>query len=144
MKFERGPESEVSTGGALPEYEIYGKTTVVKTMHQRKKMMAEEVRDGGEGSGFVAMPGGYGTLEELFEITTWSQLGILKRGVTVLNVNGYFDNLLKIVENAVDTEFISEGNRNIIGVAKDGEEVVALLKNYVPPAGQMDLQWDNF
>ncbi|KAF5234788.1 hypothetical protein FANTH_11977 [Fusarium anthophilum] len=60
-----------------PVYARYGKRTVVKDMHTRKRLMIQEVIDGGEGSGFVGLSGGYGTLEELFEVITWHQLGVL-------------------------------------------------------------------
>lgn len=68
---------------------VYGRTTVVADMHARKAMMAQEVNAGGPGSGFVALAGGYGTFEELMEVTTWNQLGIHGRGVVVFNVEGY-------------------------------------------------------
>jgi len=79
--FSRGPD-----GKLLPVYEKYGRTTVVQDMHTRKQLMAQEVLAGGPGSGFIALSGGYGTLEELMEVVTWNQLGIHNRGVIVYNV----------------------------------------------------------
>ncbi|TVY56710.1 Bifunctional cytokinin biosynthesis protein [Lachnellula suecica] len=74
VKYERGPDSDTATS-SLPAYETYGRTTVVKDMHTRKALMAKEVLSGAPGSGFVALSGGYGTLEELMEVVTWNQLG---------------------------------------------------------------------
>ena len=108
VKYERGPDSDSATS-SLPEYTVYGKTTVVKDMHTRKQMMAQEVLAGAEGSGFVALSGGYGTLEELMEVVTWNQLGIHNRGVVVLNVEGYWDGLLEWVRGSVEAGFVGEG-----------------------------------
>jgi len=74
--------------GITPAMSDFGKTTVVPDMHQRKALMAKEVMAGAPGSGFVALPGGYGTMEELLEVTTWNQLGIHAKGVVVYNVEG--------------------------------------------------------
>jgi uncharacterized protein (TIGR00730 family) len=74
--------------GKAPDESLYGRTTVVPDMHTRKRMMAQEVVNGGPGGGFVALPGGYGTLEELMEAVTWNQLGIHSRGVCIFNVEG--------------------------------------------------------
>ena len=74
--------------GITPATSDFGKTTVVPDMHQRKALMAKEVMAGAPGSGFVALPGGYGTMEELLEVTTWNQLGIHAKGVVVYNVEG--------------------------------------------------------
>lgn len=147
VKFERGPSSshpsDHQTGDSLPEYEVYGKTTVVKDMHTRKSMMAQEVLGGGPGSGFVALSGGYGTLEELMEVVTWNQLGIHNRGVIVLNIEGYWDGLLAWVRGAVESGFVGEGNKNIMGEARSGEEAVELLRSYQVSAGRFKLEWGN-
>jgi uncharacterized protein (TIGR00730 family) len=74
--------------GKAPDESVYGRTTVVADMHTRKRMMAQEVVNGGPGGGFVALPGGYGTLEELMEAVTWNQLGIHDRGICIFNVDG--------------------------------------------------------
>lgn len=140
VKHERGPDSTHASSG-LPSYEEYGKTTVVKDMHTRKQMMAKEVLSGGPGSGFVAMPGGYGTLEELMEVVTWNQLGIHNRGVVVLNVEGYWDGLLSWVQGAVKAGFVGEGNKEIIKEVKDGEEAVKALRDYKNSEGRFKLEW---
>ncbi|KAH6684724.1 hypothetical protein B0J14DRAFT_573449 [Halenospora varia] len=147
VKFERGPDSshpsDHKTGDNLPEYEVYGKTTVVKDMHTRKSMMAQEVLAGGPGSGFVALSGGYGTLEELMEVVTWNQLGIHNRGVVVLNIEGYWDGLLAWVRGAVESGFVGEANKNIMGEAKSAEEAVELLRGYQVSVGRFKLEWGN-
>ena len=151
VKYERGPEStaasnhhtppDSNSGLSLPEYKIYGQTTVVKDMHTRKQMMAKEVLSGAEGSGFIALTGGYGTMEELMEVVTWNQLGIHHRGVVALNIDGYWDGLLAWVNGAVDKGFISEGNRSIIVEAKSAEAAVKALKEYKVSEGRFKLEW---
>lgn len=140
-----GPDSEAASKhaqeGNLPEYNVYGKTTVVKDMHTRKQMMAREVLDGAEGSGFIALSGGYGTLEELMEVVTWNQLGIHNRGVVVLNIEGYWDGLLDWVRGSVDAGFVGESNGYIIAEAKTGEEAIKELKDYKVAQGRFKLEW---
>ena len=87
------------------DQKTYGRTTVVADMHTRKNLMASEVMQGGPGSGFVALSGGYGTLEELMEVVTWNQLGIHANGIVVYNVDGYWDGLLQWVRTAVEAGF---------------------------------------
>jgi len=120
---------------------IYGRTTVVPDMHTRKQMMAKEVMEGGPGSGFVALSGGYGTLEELMEMTTWNQLGIHGKGVVVYNVEGYYDGLIQWVQTAVSAGFIAPGNAGILVQALDAEEVVRQLKEYRVAEGRFNLDW---
>jgi predicted Rossmann-fold nucleotide-binding protein len=143
VKYERGPDSDVSTGGVLPEYQVYGKTTVVKDMHTRKQRMAQEVLAGAKGSGFVALSGGYGTLEELMEVVTWNQLGIHNRGVVIFNVEGYWDGLLSWIKKSVETGFVGHGNRGIIKEASSAEEVVRALMEYRVAEGRFKLEWGN-
>lgn len=104
-------------------------------------MMAQEVLAGGKGSGFVALPGGYGTLEELMEVVTWNQLGIHSKGVVVYNVQGYWDGLFTLVDKVVDTGFVKEDSQGIIQEAKTGEECVLKLRNYVNVNGRHKLDW---
>lgn len=140
VRYEQGPESKVEAKG-LPQEEIYGRTTVVKDMHTRKQMMAREVMAGAPGSGFVALPGGYGTLEELMEVVTWNQLGIHGCGVVVLNVEGYYDGLLGWVDGSVAAGFVQENNAHIIKEAQSGEEAIAALKDYRNSEGRFKLSW---
>jgi uncharacterized protein (TIGR00730 family) len=143
IKYEQGPNSDgLSTNGVKgPDERIYGRTTVVKDMHSRKQMMAKEVMAGGPGSGFLALPGGYGTLEELMEVVTWNQLGIHSSGVVVLNVDGYWDGLLNWVRGSVDAGFVQEGNAHIIVEAKSAEEAVKALQEYKVSEGRFKLEW---
>ena len=120
---------------------LYGRTTTVPDMHTRKQMMAKEVMEGGPGSGFVALSGGFGTVEELFEITTWNQLGIHGRGVVVFNVDKYYDGLIQWVRTAVSAGFISPGNGGILVEALDAEEVVTQLKEYKVSESRFKLDW---
>lgn len=143
--FEQGPDSQAPSSNAgkhgLPDEATYGKTTVVDHMHTRKQMMAQAVMKGGPGSGFIALPGGYGTLEELMEVVTWNQLGIHGRGTVVLNIEGYWDGLLSWVDNSISSGFVRETNRDIIVPAKTAEEAVESLSHYKPAEGRFKLQW---
>ncbi|KAK4633041.1 Bifunctional cytokinin biosynthesis protein [Fulvia fulva] len=138
LEFER--DAEHKDANVIDE-KIYGRTTVVKDMHTRKQLMAREVIESGVGGGFVALSGGYGTMEELMEVVTWNQLGIHARGVVIYNVEGYYDGLLSWVRNAVQSGFVSEGNRGIMVEARTGEEVVAKLTGYKTAEGRFKLKW---
>ncbi|KAI0533763.1 putative Rossmann fold nucleotide-binding protein [Xylaria digitata] len=120
-KVERIVDSEQSS--ALQ----YGKVTVVPDMHTRKRLMAEKVQTGGPGSGFVALPGGFGTMEEIMEMTTWNQLGIQRMGVALLNINGYWNSLLSWIRTAVEDGFLSPRNAEILVEIRDPSEVFATL-----------------
>ncbi|KAK8179452.1 hypothetical protein BC567DRAFT_159831 [Phyllosticta citribraziliensis] len=121
--------------------QLYGRTTVVKDMHTRKQMMAQEVIRGGPGGGFVALSGGFGTAEELMEVITWNQLGIHNRGIVVFNVDGYWDGLITWVKNAVSSGFIAPTNAGIMVEALDSEEVIQCLKEYKIAEGRFKLNW---
>jgi hypothetical protein len=81
---------------------------IVQTMHERKALMAELA------DAFIALPGGLGTFEEFFEILTWAQLGLHTKPCAVLNVNGFFDPLLRLLDHAVQERFIRESYRSIV------------------------------
>lgn len=119
----------------------FGATTIVPDMHTRKRMMAGEVEAGGPGSGFVALAGGYGTMEEVMEMVTWNQLGIHKLPIVLVNINGYWDGLLEWVKNGIREGFIGEANANILVEVKKTEEVVGALKDYKVSAGRFKLDW---
>jgi uncharacterized protein (TIGR00730 family) len=129
------------SGMRVPSEEVYGRTTVVRDMHTRKKQMVAEVIAGGPGSGFVALSGGFGTLEELAETTTWNQLGIHDRGVVVLNIDGFYDGLLAWVRNSVQEGFIAPANGAIIVEAKTAEEAIVALREYKVSPATMKLEW---
>lgn len=120
----------------------FGQTTVVNDMHTRKRTMVDMVLEGGPGSGFVALSGGYGTLEELMEIVTWNQLGIHEKPVVLLNVEGYWDGLLQWVKKAVGTGFVAKGNSSIMSQASTAEDVIKRLRDYESAEGRLELEWD--
>src|SRR5678816_154826 len=116
---------------ALVERELaHGDVTqmiVVRSMHERKAKMAEL------SNGFVAMPGGYGTFEEFCEIITWAQLGMHRKPCGILNVNGYYDPLLKLFDHAVDQGFVSTANRRLVLEEASPDRLLDLLAAYDPP-----------
>jgi len=136
---ERVISNETEEQG-IPESE-YGMTTIVPDMHTRKRMMATKVLEGGPGSGFVSLAGGFGTIEEVMEMTTWNQLGIHRVGVVLLNVNGYWDGLLSWVRNAVSEGFIGGENGCILAEARDAKEVWPKLLSYQCSNDRMKLNW---
>ncbi|MFC7513969.1 TIGR00730 family Rossman fold protein [Herbaspirillum sp. GCM10030257] len=99
---------------------------IVKDMHERKAMMAEL------SEGFVAMPGGIGTLEELFEVFTWSQLGFHEKPIGLLNVNGFYDGLIRFLEHVVQERFLRAEQASLLVHAPEPDALVELLKNYRP------------
>lgn len=140
MQYERaGRETGKENDG--PDEKIYGRTTIVKDMHSRKQMMAQEVMAGGPGSGFVALSGGYGTMEELMEMVTWNQLGIHHKGIVLYNVEGYYDGLVRWVKNSVNEGFVTSENAGILVEALDAEEVVRSLREYIISEGRFKLNW---
>ncbi len=102
---------------------------VVGSMHERKAAMAEI------GQAFIALPGGFGTLEELFEILTWAQIGLHSRPVGVLNALDYFQPLLNLIEHARAEGFIYNEHRALLVCEADPEMLIARLEAYVPPPG---------
>ncbi|KAI9371685.1 hypothetical protein BJX61DRAFT_543443 [Aspergillus egyptiacus] len=137
-----GKEAERVLDDSAQSSSEYGITTIVADMHTRKRMMAEKVREGGPGSGFVALAGGFGTIEEVMEMTTWNQLGIHHLGVVLLNVEGYWDGLLAWVKNSVREGYVSEENGRILVEAKSVDEVWPKLVAYQVSEGRMDLKWE--
>lgn len=100
---------------------------VVESMHERKAMMADL------SDAFVALPGGYGTLEEFCEILTWAQLKLHQKPFGLLNVEGYYDPLLQLFDRAVSEQFLQPELRSIVLEAKEPEQLLSLLQNYQPP-----------
>lgn len=103
------------------------KLHVVSSMHERKAMMAELA------DGFMALPGGMGTLEEFAEIFTWAQLGIHTKPCGLLNVDGYFDPLISYFDHAVHEDFLWQEHRDIILTADSPDELLDMLRVYEPP-----------
>jgi uncharacterized protein (TIGR00730 family) len=138
---ETGKLAERIVSGSPSELEAYGRTTTVPDMHTRKGLMAKEVIEGGPGSGFVVLPGGFGTMEEAMEMVTWNQLGIHQRGIVLLNIDGYYDGVLDWVERSVAEGFVSDPNKKILVECKKPEELVAALDAYKPSEGRCSLNW---
>lgn len=97
---------------------------VVETMHERKALMADL------SDGFIAMPGGYGTLDELCEILTWAQLGIHLKPVALLNTLGYWDPFLQFLDHAVAAGFLRSGHRLLLNVRDDPGELLEAILRY--------------
>ncbi|KAI3870995.1 hypothetical protein MKW92_037828 [Papaver armeniacum] len=106
--------------------ETFGEVIAVANMHERKAEMARH------SDCFIALPGGYGTLEELLEVISWAQLGIHDKPVGLLNVDGYYNYLLTFIEKAIDDGFITPSQRHIIVSATNPKELVQKLEEYVP------------
>lgn len=119
----------------------YGLTTVVSDMHTRKRTMAQMVIEGGPGSGFVALAGGYGTIEEVMEMVTWNQLGIHKMPIVLVNIDGYWDGLLQWVRNSVKEGYVGESNAGILVEVKSADEVLDALNEYRVAQGRYNLDW---
>jgi len=100
---------------------------IVKSMHERKAMMADLA------DGFVALPGGWGTVEEFFEVLTWGQLGLHRKPCGLLNIHGYFDRLLSFVEHSVDEGFVRRDYRSMISVSGSPDELLDAMAAYKAP-----------
>lgn len=100
---------------------------LVETMHQRKTKM-DELSDG-----IVTLPGGFGTLEEFFEMLTWAQLGLHKKPISILNINGFFDELLSLIQTMVNKGFLKQMNQEMLIVSDDIDDLLNKMKNYKAP-----------
>ncbi len=121
--------------GVIPERlmpkEVSGQTVgdlrIVKDMHERKAMMAEL------SDGFVCLPGGWGTLEEAFEMTTWQQLGYHDKPIGLLNIDGYYDGLWTFVQHAASQGFIRPTHKDIMLLESAPGDLITRLENYKAP-----------
>ncbi|TNE51021.1 MAG: TIGR00730 family Rossman fold protein [Deltaproteobacteria bacterium] len=109
---------------------------IVHSMHERKALMAEL------SDGFIAMPGGFGTLEELFEVITWGQLGFHHKPCGVLNVEGYYDGLLSFLDGAVEHGFLNPVHRQMLLVSNEPNDLLEQLRAYEPPSIEKVLKED--
>jgi hypothetical protein len=100
---------------------------IVDTMHERKAMMADLA------DAFIALPGGLGTLEEIFEIWTWAQLGLHQKPVGFLDVNGYYAPLMQFLDRGVSAKFVKPQHRAIAMIASDAEALLRRFENWQPP-----------
>ncbi len=123
--------------GIIPEYfntptlahPKLSRLEVVESIHQRKARMAELA------DGFIALPGGYGTLEEFFEILTWAQIGLHSKPIGLLNTRNYYAPLLSLIEQAKNEGFIYAEHRVLFNFADRPESLLDQLVNYHPPSG---------
>jgi len=100
---------------------------VVKTMHERKTMMHDLC------DGIIALPGGFGTMEELFEVLTWAQLGLHQKPIGLLNTNGFYDALIQLITNMVEKGFLKQINQDMLLVSNDVNDLLLQMKNYKAP-----------
>jgi len=122
--------------GVLPDFlrskeiahEHLTELIIVETMHERKTKMNELC------DGVIALPGGFGTLEEFFEMLTWAQLGLHKKPIAVLNVDGFYDDLIIFIQKMVDKGFLKEANQQMLVVSDNIPDLLNKMKNYVAPA----------
>lgn len=101
---------------------------VVESMHERKAVLADLA------DGFVAMPGGFGTLDEMCEALTWGQLGLHRKPCGLLNVRGYFDRLLAFLDHAAAERFLQPEHRDMLLVSADPDQLLDRFAAYAPPA----------
>ena len=103
-----------------------------ETMHERKQTMAQM------SDGIIALPGGCGTMEELLEIITWKQLGIYLNPIVILNIDGFYDPLLEMLQRAIDGNFMRPEHQNIWQVATSAQQAIELL--YTTPLWNKDVR----
>jgi hypothetical protein len=121
--------------GVLPRFlrtkevahEHLSELVLVDTMHERKLKM-HELSDG-----VIALPGGYGTLEELFEMLTWGQLGLHAKPVGLLNADGFYDHLLALTDGMTTRGFLKDENRRMLLAAGNVEDLLVQMRQYRPP-----------
>lgn len=100
---------------------------LVESMHERKTKMNDLC------DGVIALPGGFGTLEELFEMLTWAQLGLHKKPIAVLNINGFYDPLLELLQTMTEKGLLKEVNQKMLLVSEDIDDLLEQMKNYTAP-----------
>jgi uncharacterized protein (TIGR00730 family) len=100
---------------------------LVESMHERKTKMNDLCE------GVIALPGGFGTLEELFEMMTWAQLGLHKKPIAILNINGFYDSLIELTETMVQKGFLKEVNQKMLLVSDNIDDLLNQMKNYTAP-----------
>jgi uncharacterized protein (TIGR00730 family) len=100
---------------------------VVTSMHERKQRMNELC------SGVIALPGGFGTLEELFEMLTWAQLGLHQKPIGILNMDGYYDDLIRLLQSMVTNGLLRESNYAMVLVDETIEGLLQKMNDYEPP-----------
>ena len=100
---------------------------LVESMHERKTKMNDLC------DGVIALPGGFGTLEELFEMITWAQLGLHKKPIAILNINGFYDSLIQLTEVMVEKGLLKEVNQQMLLVSDNIDDLLDKMNNYTAP-----------
>lgn len=100
---------------------------LVESMHERKTRMNDLC------DGVIALPGGFGTLEELFEMLTWAQLGLHKKPIAILNINGFYDSLIQLTEVMVSKGLLKDVNQQMLLVSDNIDDLLDKMKNYKAP-----------
>lgn len=100
---------------------------LVESMHERKTKMNDLC------DGVIALPGGFGTLEELFEMLTWAQLGLHKKPIAILNINGFYDALIELLKVMVEKGLLKDVNQEMLLVSDNIDDLLTKMKNYTPP-----------
>ncbi len=100
---------------------------IVETMHERKTKMNDLC------DGVIVLPGGYGTLEEFFEMITWAQLGLHQKPIGILNIAGFYDDLIQLVQTMVDKGFLKQVNRDMLLISGSIDELLDKMGNYQAP-----------
>lgn len=100
---------------------------LVETMHERKTKMNDLC------DGVIVLPGGYGTLEEFFEMITWAQLGLHKKPIAILNIDGFYDDLIKLIQTMVDKGFLKQINQEMLLMSDNIDELLEKMRNYQAP-----------
>lgn len=101
---------------------------LVETMHERKNKMSEL------SDGVIALPGGFGTMEEFFEVLTWGQLGLHKKPAAILNIDGFYDPMITLTLSMVENGFLKEANRKMLLISNDIDDLLDQMENYTAPA----------
>ena len=130
--------------GVIPEHLMawevghrgLSKLQVVPSMHERKKLMADL------SDGFVALPGGFGTLEELCEMLTWTQLALQAKPCGLLDIQGYYGPLLAMFDRMVDTGFLNRENRSLLLASDSPPVLLQALHDWQAPAVRKQFEWD--
>lgn len=124
--------------GVIPEFlktkelEYHGltKTYVVDTMHQRKALMCEL------SDAIIALPGGFGTMEELFEMITWAQLALHKKPIALLNIDGFYDMLISFIDSMIEKGFVKKEYKDMIIVESDIDSLLTKIEAYKPTSNE--------
>jgi uncharacterized protein (TIGR00730 family) len=127
-------DNQGKTIGVIPEFlklkEVYHtnltELVVTKNMHDRKVIMYEK------SDGFMILPGGFGTMDEFFEISTWGQLGLHTKPIGILNLNGFYDNFIALANTMVEKGFLKQANLNAILIDKTIDGLLSKMTNYKP------------